>query len=83
MTRPEILQLRGQLAVNKKRLNDLTLEAAGLIVLIRTLLPPYEDDITRLEVPKAAQNMARLSRIHAEIVPLKKTVAEMESDLDG
>ena len=40
---PEILQMKGMLAEAKKKYRSLDTEASGLVILIRSLLNPYEE----------------------------------------
>ena len=48
---PEKLQLKGMLAESKKRFRTLDTEASGLVILVRSLLNPYED-IKNLDMEK-------------------------------
>ena len=41
----ERIQLKGQLAEAKSTFKHLDTEAAGLIILIRSLLNPFEDEL--------------------------------------
>jgi hypothetical protein len=78
----EKMQFKGQLAEAKKKFKSLDTEASGLIILIRSLLNPYEEDITKLEVDKAVQSMARLNSIVLEMQALKSRIQRMEDDLE-
>ena len=49
----ERIQLKGQLAEAKSKYKHFDTEAAGLILLIRSLLNPFEDDTTKIDVEKA------------------------------
>jgi hypothetical protein len=80
--RAEIQQLHGQLALAKKKYSDLEKDAAGLIQLVRLYTSPYEPDVTKLEIPKAAAAMRRLEDVHREMTALKTSIAGMESDLN-
>ena len=40
---PERLQLKGMLAESKKQLGELRTQASGYVLIIRSLLNPYED----------------------------------------
>lgn len=75
--------LKGQLADCKHRLKDLDLEASGLIIVIRTNISPYEDDITKLKIPETMASMKRLNTIYNEMITLKKRIADMEEALGG
>lgn len=78
----ERMQIKGQLAESKKKFKSLDTEASGLIILIRSLLNPYEEDITKLEVDKAVQSMARLNSIVLEMQVLKTRIQRIEDDLE-
>ncbi len=78
----EKMQYKGQLAELRKKFKSLDTEASGLIILIRSFLNPYEEDVTRLETDKAAQAMARLNSIVLEMQALKSKIQKMESDLE-
>ena len=77
----EKMQIKGQLAEAKKKFKTLDTEASGLIILIRSLLNPYED-IVKLEVDKAAHSMARLNSIVLEMQALKDKIQRMEQDFE-
>ena len=78
----ERMVFKGQLAELKKKFKSLDTEASGYIILIRSLLNPYEEDITKLEVDKSAQSMARLNSIVLEMQVLKSKIQRMEADLE-
>ena len=40
---PERLQLKGMLAESKKQYGELKTQASGYVLIIRSLLNPYED----------------------------------------
>ena len=46
----ERIQLKGQLAEAKSKYKHLDTEAAALILLIRAVLNPFEEDPTKIEV---------------------------------
>jgi hypothetical protein len=74
----ERIQLKGQLAEAKSKYKRLDVEAAGLVLLIRSLLNPYEDDTTKLETEKAIVSLTRLNEIVEELRKLKKKIEELE-----
>ncbi len=78
---PEILQAKGMLAELKRKYNQLDLEACGLITLIRTLLNPWESDITKLQIDKASSSMNRLKILQEELTSLKRKIKELEESL--
>ena len=55
---PERLQPKGMLAESKKSFRSLDTEGSGLVILIRSLLNPYED-ISKLDTEKALVSMKR------------------------
>ena len=74
----ERIQLKGQLAEAKSKYRTLHIEASGLIILIRSLLNPFEDDTTKQETEKALVSLTRLNEIVAELRRLKKKISELE-----
>jgi hypothetical protein len=74
----ERIQLKGQLAEAKSKYRNLDVEAAGLILLIRSLLNPYEDDTTKQETEKALVSLTRLNEIVTELRRLKKKISDLE-----
>ena len=79
----ERIQLKGQLAEAKSTFKRLDTEAAGLIILIRSLLNPYEDDITKLEIDKALVSINRLQTLVDELRNLKNKIAKLEDYFDN
>ena len=78
---PERLQLKGMLAESKKRFSTLDTEAAGLILIIRSLLNPYED-VTKIDTEKALVSMQRLNTIQTELKNLEVKIRNLEAELD-
>jgi len=78
----EKMQLQGQLADLKKKFKNLDTEASGLLILIRSLLNPYEDDLTKLDTEKALVSLDRFNKIVLELKTLKQKIEKMESDID-
>jgi len=78
---PERLQLKGMLAESKKSLRSLDTEASGLVILIRSLLNPYEN-ISKLDTEKALVSMKRLNEIQAELKNLEVKIKNLESELE-
>ena len=56
----ERIQLKGQLAEAKSKYKHLDTEAAALILLIRAVLNPFEEDTTKIEVEKAVVSINKL-----------------------
>jgi hypothetical protein len=78
----EKMQFKGQLAELKKQFKSLDTEASGHIILIRSFLNPYEEDLTKLEITKASQSMTRLHSIVLEMQTIKSKIQRMEEDLE-
>ena len=78
---PERLQLKGMLAEAKKSFRTKDTEASGLVILIRSLLNPYED-ISKLDVEKALISMQRLQEIQEDIKALDTKIKNLESELE-
>ena len=78
---PERLQLKGMLAESKKNFRTLDTEASGLVILIRSLLNPYES-ISKLDTEKALVSMKRLNEIQAEMKNLEVKIRNLESELE-
>jgi hypothetical protein len=77
----EILQAKGALSEFKRKYHQLDTEASGLLILIRTLLNPWESDITKLQIDKALSSMNRLKLVHEELASLKIRIKELEESL--
>ena len=78
---PERLQLKGMLAESKKRFRTLDTEASGLILIIRSLLNPYED-VTKIDTEKALVSMQMLNTIQTELKNLEVKIRNLEAELD-
>ena len=77
----ERLKLKGLLSESKQKLKKLDSDSSGLIILIRTYISPYEDDLTTLEIDKALQAMERLKANIDEMKELKTKIKHLEEDL--
>ena len=78
---PERLQLKGMLAESKKRFRTLDTEASWLILIIRSLLNPYED-VIKIDTEKALVSMQRLNTIQTELKNLEVKIRNLEAELD-
>lgn len=78
----ERIQFKGQLSEVKSKYKRLDVEAAGLIVLIRALLNPFEDDTTKQDTEKALISITRLNDIVQELKVLKKKISDLEAYFD-
>ena len=79
--RDEILRAKGRLVEARRKRNELSLEGKGLLVLLRSLLDPYEPDLARLRIPESRANMDRLAAVHEEIRLLDSQIDELATDL--
>ena len=75
----ERIQLKGQLAEAKSKYKKLDVEASGLIILVRSLLNPCEEDTTKQETEKALVSLTRLNNIVQELRTLKKKISDLEA----
>ena len=78
---PEKLQFKGMLAEAKKSFRTKNTEASGLVILIRSLLNPYEST-SKLDVEKALISMQRLKDIQDEMKSLDTKIKNLESELE-
>jgi len=76
------MQFKGQLADLKKKFKTLDTEASGLLILIRSLLNPYEEDLTKLDTEKAKVSVDILNQIVLEMKALKSKIEKMEEEFD-
>ena len=77
----ERLQAKGLLSDYKRKFGHLDIEAKGLIILIRTLLSPWEEDISKLKTDEAKVAAEKLDNIRSEMSALKTKIAAIEEDL--
>ena len=78
---PEILQMKGMLAEAKKKYRSLDTEASGLVILIRSLLNPYEE-IQKLDMDKVLVSVKRLKNVTFEMQALNDKIKRLESELE-
>ena len=78
---PEILQIKGMLAEAKKKYRTLDTEASGLVILIRSLLNPYEE-IQKLDMDKVLVSVKRLKNVTVEMQALNDKIKRLESELE-
>ena len=78
---PERLQLKGMLAESKKQLGELRTQASGYVLIIRSLLNPYED-VSKLDTEKALSSMKLLYNVQAELKEVSLKVKNLEAELD-
>jgi len=77
----ERMQLKGMLAEAKKQFRTLDTETSGLIILIRSLLNPYEE-VINLDMSKITVLTERLNRTIEEMKILKEKIGKLEDELD-
>lgn len=78
----ENLQIKGQLAESKAKLRNLETEAAGYIILIRSLLNPYEDDVSKIESEKVLSVTTRLNELVNQVKQLKEKIKKLEGHFE-
>ncbi len=74
----ERIQLKGQLAEAKAKYKKLDVEASALVILIRSLLNPYEENTEKLETEKALVSLQRLNEIVVELKNLSSKIQNLE-----
>jgi peptidoglycan hydrolase CwlO-like protein len=80
---PERQRLKGDLQDAERRYRELDLLAQDKLTDIRTLLNPYEEDLTKLDIEKAETFMKDLKEKHTELKKLKTKIEKMKEDLYG
>jgi len=78
----ERLQLKGMLAELKKRESRLDSEISGRMMLIRTILNPYAEDVTKLDTESGLNEMTALHKAANELREIRAKIARLESDLE-
>lgn len=78
----ERMQLKGLLVESQKKYKTLDTEASGLIILIRSLLSPYQDDMAQLQIDKVTTYVERLHSIILELKDLKSKIEKLENELE-
>lgn len=78
---PERLQMKGMLAEAKKNCRTLDTEASGLVILIRSLLNPYEE-ILKLDMDKVLVSTKRLKEVTKEMKVFSERIKQLENELE-
>lgn len=78
----ERIQLKGQLAEAKSKYKRLDTETAALVLLIRAVLNPFEEDSTKIEIEKAIVSINKLQTIIEELKSLKIKIEKLEEYFD-
>lgn len=74
---------KGYLAETKKRLKEKDLEASGVLISLRLLLNPYEDDLSKIDSEKVLIMAKKFNECIEEIKTLKAKIAKLEAEIDG
>ena len=77
----ERLQYQGLLTQNKKKITQCKLEAAGIMITLRTQLNPYEDDLTLLNLEAAKVLLERLLELQCQLKELSQKVRSLQEAL--
>ena len=78
---PERLQLKGLLAESKKKYRTLDTESSGFVLLIRSLLNPYED-VLNLDTEKVLFSAQRLAEVQKEMKETAEKIKNLEAELE-
>ena len=78
---PERLQLKGLLAENKKKFRTLDTESSGLILIVRSLLNPYEE-ILKLDMEKISVSVNRLYEVQNEMKETAEKIKKLEAEFE-
>lgn len=78
----EKMQLKGLLVESQKKYKTLDTEASGLIILIRSVLSPYQDDMSQLKIEKVLTYVERLHSVVLELQELKSKIEKLENELE-
>ena len=69
------------LAESKKQYGELRTQASGYVLIIRSLLNPYED-VSKLDTEKALSSMKLLYNVQAELKEVSQKIKNLEAELD-
>lgn len=78
----ERMQLKGLLVESQKKYKTLDTEASGLIILIRSVLSPYQEDMAQLQIDKVTTYVERLHSIILELKDLKSKIEKLEKEFE-
>ena len=78
----ERMQLKGLLVESQKKYKTLDTEASGLIILIRSVLSPYQEDMTQLQIDKVMTYTDRLHSVILELKELKSKIEKLEREFE-
>jgi len=78
----ERMQLKGLLVESQRKYKTLDTEASGLIILIRSVLSPYQEDMTDLQIDKVMTYTNRLHYVVLELKDLKSKIEKLEQEFE-
>lgn len=78
---PEKLQLKGLLVENKKKFRTYDTECSGLVILIRSLLNPYEE-ILKLDMDKILITVQRLAEVQKQMKDTSDKIKKLEAEFE-
>ena len=78
----ERMQLKGLLVESQRKYKTLDTEASGLIILIRSVLSPYQEDMTDLQIDKVMTYTSRLHSVVIELKDLKSKIEKLENEFE-
>ena len=78
---PERLQLKGMLVEAKKTYRTLDMGASGLILILRSLLNPYEE-IVKIDTEKCLVHIQRLHEITQAMKEFKEKIKNLEAEFE-
>jgi len=78
----ERMQLKGLLVESQKKYKTLDTEASGLIILIRSILSPYQEDMAQLQIDKVMTYTDRLHFVVLELKELKSKIEKLEREFE-
>ncbi len=65
----------------KKQYGELKTQASGYVLIIRSLLNPYED-VSKLDTEKALSSMKLLYDVQAELKEVTHKIKNLEAELE-
>lgn len=77
----EMTMMRGRIAETKRELAEAELLAQADLVSIRSVLDPYESDITKINTEMAMSIADRLNNQVKQIISTRERLAKFESEL--
>lgn len=77
----ERLQMKGMLCELERETKQLDAKCKGHLLLVRQILNPYEDDLTKLDISEAKAAMDSLAEDSNKLEELKKKMQRIRDDL--